>query len=131
MLFNKFTDNEYIHVKKIRVKSREIILSKCLANITYCSFNELCSENLGPEDYQKLALEFSLFFIEGVPKFNVINSNECRRFINLIDMLYDQKRSVVILAESPINNLCLIKNLEKEFERTSSRLYEMTIIRPY
>ena len=43
-------------------------------------------------------------------------------------MLYDQKCSVVILAEKPINKLCSIKNLNKEFERTSSRLYEMTII---
>ena len=131
ILFNKFVDIEYVYERKIKIKSREIIISKCLANIALCSFNELCYKNLGPEDYQKLASEFNLFFIEGVPKFNDLNSNECRRFINLIDMLYDQQRSVVILAENPINKLCSIEKLKKEFERTSSRLYEMTIIRPH
>ena len=57
-------------------------------------------------------------------------SDQCRRFISLIDMLYDNKCSVVILAENPISSLCQIANLSKEFERTASRLYEMTIIQP-
>ena len=55
-------------------------------------------------------------------------SDQCRRFISLIDMLYENKCSVVILAENPISSLCQITNLSKEFERTASRLYEMTII---
>ena len=55
-------------------------------------------------------------------------SDQCRRFISLIDMLYDKKCSVVILAENPISSLCQIANLSNEFQRTASRLYEMTII---
>ena len=55
-------------------------------------------------------------------------SDKCRRFISLIDMLYENKCSVVILAENPIASLCQITNLSKEFERTASRLYEMTLI---
>ena len=55
-------------------------------------------------------------------------SDQCRRFINLIDILYDNKCSVVILAEKPISSICKINNLSKDFERTASRLYEMTII---
>ena len=43
-------------------------------------------------------------------------------------MLYENKCSVVILAENPISSLCQITKLSKEFERTASRLYEMTII---
>jgi len=43
-------------------------------------------------------------------------------------MLYNNKCSVVILAENPISSLCQISNLAKEFQRTASRLYEMTII---
>ena len=45
-------------------------------------------------------------------------------------MLYNQNCSVVLLAESPIASLCRIKALSKEFDRTASRLYEMTIIKP-
>ena len=74
--------------------------------------------------------EFNLIFIENVPIMNDDLSNQCRRFISLIDMLYDKKSSVVILAESPISLLCEINSLKKEFERTASRLYEMTIIQP-
>ena len=96
----------------------------------FCTFDELCSNNYGSEDYQKISEEFNLLFIEKVPVFNEISQNECRRFISLIDMLYVQNRSVVILAQKPIKQLCNILNLETEFNRTASRLYEMTIMRP-
>ena len=52
-----------------------------------------------------------------------------QEFISLIDMLYNNNQcSVVLLAESPIASICQINNLSKEFERTASRLYEMTIV---
>ena len=63
-----------------------------------------------------------------MPEFNNSNSDQCRRFISLIDMLYQQQSSIVILAQLPINQLCQISKLSKEFERTASLLYEMTII---
>ena len=127
-LFGKFVDNGQIHIRKIKTKSRDIRFEKCTANIVLCSFKELCDTNLAHEDYYNIAKTFRLLFISNIPSFNDSTSDQCRRFISLIDMLYDQKCSVVILAEKPINKLCSIKNLENEFERTSSRLYEMTII---
>ena len=48
----------------------------------------------------------------------ILESDQCRRFISLIDMLYDQQCSVVLLAQYPIKQLCLNKSLTKEFERT-------------
>ena len=71
----------------------------------------------------------SLIFIENVPEFNDGLADQCRRFISLIDMLYEQNCSIVLLAASPITSLCKIDKLKKEFARTSSRLYEMTIIK--
>ena len=88
----------------------------------------MCIANLSHGDYINLAKEFSLIFINNVPKFTAKTADQCRRFINLIDMLYDEKCSLVLLAESPINDLCDIKSLQKDFKRTSSRLYEMTIM---
>lgn len=128
-LFQRFVDKSEIHIRKIKIKSRVIRFQKCTSNIVFCSFEELCVSKLGHEDYLNIAKVFSLIFIKNVPFFSDSKSNECRRFISLIDMLYDQKCSVVILAEKPINQLCNIKNLAKEFERTSSRLYEMTIVK--
>ena len=127
-LFERFVDKGQIYIRKIQTKSRTIRFEKCTANIAYCKFNDLCAKNLGHEDYRNIASSFSLIFITDVPQFTDLVSDQCRRFISLIDMLYDQQCSVVLLAEYPIKQLCLIKSLNKEFERTASRLYEMTII---
>jgi predicted ATPase len=127
-LFERFVDPSQIHIRKIQTKSRAIRFEKCTSNIAYCTFKELCEENLAHEDYSNIARAFSLIFVDSVPQFTDLESDQCRRFISLIDMLYEQQCSVVILAQFPISQLCQIKKFSKEFERTSSRLYEMTII---
>ena len=127
-LFESFVDSGQILIRKIQTKSRAIRFEKCTANIAYCTFNELCETNLAHEDYSNIAKSFRLMFVDSVPQFTDSESDQCRRFISLIDMLYNQQCSVVILAQFPINQLCQINKLSKEFERTSSRLYEMTII---
>ena len=127
-LFYRFADRNQIHIKKIKTKSRIIRFEKCTSNIAFCTFQELCKVNLAHEDYLNIAKSFKLIFIRNIPQFTSSESDYCRRFISLIDMLYDQKCSVVLLADQPINKLCQIKSLDIEFERTSSRLYEMTII---
>ena len=128
LLFERLVDINNLTTKTIEIKSREIRFTKCSANVAYCTFDFICNTNLAHEDYTNIAKEFNLIFIEKVPKMTNDYSDQCRRFISLIDMLYDNKCSVVILAENPISSLCQITNLSKEFERTASRLYEMTII---
>ena len=129
-LFQRLVDIKSLTTKIIQTKSRKINFTKCSANVALCNFDFICNSNLGHEDYTNIANEFNLIFIENVPIMNNDFSDQCRRFISLIDMLYDKKSSVVILAESPISLLCEINSLKKEFERTASRLYEMTIIQP-
>ena len=128
LLFERLVDINNLTTKTIEIKSRVIRFTKCSANVAYCTFDFICNTNLAHEDYTNIAKEFNLIFIEKVPKMTNDYSDQCRRFISLIDMLYDNKCSVVILAENPISSLCQISNLSKEFERTASRLYEMTII---
>ena len=128
-LFERLVDINNITNKTIKTKSREIKFTKCSANVAYCTFDFICNSNLGHQDYTNIAKNFNLIFIEKVPQMTKNFSDQCRRFISLIDMLYENKCSVVILAENPITSLCQIKNLSKEFERTASRLYEMTIIK--
>ena len=127
-LFERFVDQSQIHIRKIKSRSRVIRFEKSTSNITYCKFNDLCAKNLAHEDYINISKAFSLIFLSDVPQFNDSESDQCRRFISLIDMLYENSCSIVILAQKPINQLCLINNLKDEFERTASRLYEMTII---
>ncbi len=128
LLFERLVDINNLTTKKISIKSREINFTKCSANVAYCTFDFICNTNLGHDDYSSIAKEFNLIFIEKIPKMTNDYSDQCRRFISLIDMLYDNNCSVVILAENPISSLCQITHLSKEFKRTASRLYEMTII---
>ena len=129
-LFNKFIDSAHLITKVIKTKSRNLTLTKCTANIVMTSFNQVCNANLGHEDYKNIAKNFSLIFLENVPDFIEENKDSCRRFISFIDMLYENNCSIVILASKPIAKLNNINSLLKEFERTTSRLYEMTIIKP-
>ena len=128
LLFERLVDINSLTTKTVSVNSREIKFTNCTANVAYCTFEFICDTNLAHEDYARIAKEFKLIFIENVPKMTSEYSDQCRRFISLIDMLYNNNCSVVLLAENPISSLCQINNLSKEFERTASRLYEMTIV---
>ena len=127
-MFERLVDINSLTTKTVSVNSREIKFTNCTANVAYCTFEFICDTNLAHEDYARIAKEFKLIFIENVPKMTSDYSDQCRRFISLIDMLYNNNCSVVLLAENPISSLCQIHNLSKEFERTASRLYEMTIV---
>tara|TARA_Y100000590_G_scaffold406956_1_gene496721 strand:- start:713 stop:1753 length:1041 start_codon:yes stop_codon:yes gene_type:complete len=130
-LFERFVDKSMLNKTIIKTKSRKIILENCSANVVLCNFDTLCSANLGSEDYKSIALRFNVLFIENIPEFKEEIIDQCRRFISLIDMLYEQNCSAVLLAESPISSMCEISSLYKEFERTASRLYQMTIVKSY
>ena len=93
-------------------------------------FNKLCEENFSHQDYINISKHFNLIFLKNVPELNDQKKDSCRRFISLIDMLYERKCSIVILASKPISSLNTNKSLSEEFKRTASRLYEMTIVQP-
>ena len=129
-LFNRFVDESHLTTIKIKTNSREIIFDKCSSNILLTDFKKLCDENLSHQDYINIAENFNLIFLNNVPELNDQNKDSCRRFISLIDMLYENKCSIVILASKPISTLNTIRSLNDEFARTASRLYEMTIVQP-
>ncbi len=129
-LFNRFVDNSHITTISIKSNSREIIFNKCSSNILMTDFDKICEDNLSHLDYNNIAKKFKLIFLNNVPEFNQEKKDSCRRFISLIDMLYENNCSIVILASKPINSLNNINTLAEEFKRTASRLYEMTIVKP-
>ena len=129
-LFNRFVDESHLTTITIKTNSREIIFNRCSSNILMTEFNKLCEENFSHQDYINIAKKFNLIFLNDVPELNDQKKDSCRRFISLVDMLYENKCSIVILASKPISNLNTIKSLSEEFKRTASRLYEMTIVKP-
>lgn len=129
-LFNRFVDENHLTTIRIKSHSREIEFKRCSSNILMTEFSKLCDDNLSHNDYINIAKKFKLIFLENVPELNENKKDSCRRFISLIDMLYENNCSVVILAKKPISTLSTVKSLAGEFDRTASRLYEMTIVQP-
>ena len=64
--------------------------------------------------------------IDQIPKFDENNSNQQHRFITLIDIVYDKKIPIAVTVENSLDELTSSKSLKGPFNRTISRLYELT-----
>src|SRR5690606_1823408 len=92
------------------------------------SFADLCDAPLGARDYLAIAEAFDTIFIDGVPVLDQTRRNPAKRFILLIDTLYDTRKRIVISAEAMPDKLYAGRAgvVEAfEFDRTVSRLMEM------
>ena len=127
---NKFsriiTKNKKLSSKILNIKGRSFEIKNFYEGISKFHFDELCNQNLGGEDYLKIAESSEFIIIENVPEFNDINSNQQQRFITLIDVIYDKDRAIAVTAEQSLEKLSSSKSLEKPFKRTISRLFELT-----
>ncbi|XP_046730239.1 lactation elevated protein 1 homolog B isoform X4 [Silurus meridionalis] len=87
------------------VQGRELTLKWTCGTIADCTFQELCEHALGASDYLEIARHFRTVVIRNVPRLKVELKDQARRFITLIDIFYDQKVRVVVLAEAPLYRL--------------------------
>ena len=124
--FRKMTKNKEKTTKIFDIKGRKLIIENFYDRVTKFNFDELFNNNLGSEDYIRIAKESDLIFIENLPNFNEDNSNQQQRFITFIDIIYEKKIPLMIKSEVDLNSLCSSKSLTEPFKRTLSRLYEMT-----
>ena len=124
--FRKMTKNKEKTTKILDIKGRKLIIENFYDRVTKFNFDELFNNNLGSEDYIRIAKESDLIFIENLPNFNEDNSNQQQRFITFIDIIYEKKIPLMIKSEVDLNSLCSSKSLTEPFKRTLSRLYEMT-----
>ncbi|NND65876.1 MAG: cell division protein ZapE [Gammaproteobacteria bacterium] len=92
----------------------------------WLSFNELCKKPRSADDYMDLACEYVTVLISDVPIMTSQHDDAARRFVNLIDTLYDHRCNLVIAAAAPANSLYQGNRLKADFQRTTSRLQEMT-----
>jgi len=111
-----------------KVRGREITVPCASGEVARFDFADLCAKPLGFEDYEALAKKYRTFFVDNVPVFDNTRRNEAKRFITLIDTLYDARARIFICAEAAPDKLYQseVQTTESfEFERTASRLYEM------
>ncbi|MGH6907981.1 MAG: cell division protein ZapE [Aestuariivirga sp.] len=119
-LWWRLTDTEQGKPMAIEVLRRKLHVPQAAHACARFSFAELCEAPLGPADYLGLAATFRTLFVERIPALAASQRNEAKRFVTLIDTLYDaQVRLVASSANVPERIYPL------EFSRTVSRLREM------
>ncbi len=124
-LWRRLTDTERGKPMNIEVLGRKLKVPQAAHGCACFEFAELCEAPLGPADYLGLARNFRTLFIENIPALGPAERNEARRFVTLIDTLYDaQVRLVASSAEVP-ERIYAPSGEHSEFVRTVSRLREM------
>ncbi|HEX3365876.1 cell division protein ZapE [Phenylobacterium sp.] len=124
-LWRDMLDGEEETGATLEVLGRKIMLPHALGGQVRASFASLCSVALGPNDYVALADHFHTVFLEDVPKLTAARREEARRFVILIDALYEAHAKLIVLAEAQPAQLYPAGDGAFEFERTASRLEEM------
>ncbi|MBG6175066.1 cell division protein ZapE [Labrenzia sp. EL_208] len=126
-LWTKLTHGMKSHSEELENKGRKIPVPCVASGAARFSFDDLCMQPLGASDYLRIANAYSTVFIEDIPVLSKARRNEAKRFINLIDTLYDNGIRIVVSAEAEPQELYTSEDGTEafEFDRTSSRLIEM------
>ncbi len=109
----------------LEVKGRKLTVPKAALGVARFSFEELCAQPLGTIDFLAIAHAFHTIFIDGIPDFTDVRRDVVRRFINLIDTLYDNRVGLVASAAAEPDALSAEREMKFLFERAASRLAEM------
>ncbi|UVK57017.1 AFG1 family ATPase [Mesorhizobium sp. AR02] len=111
----------------LTLKGRQVVVPAAAGDAARFSFADLCEKPHGARDFLAIAGRFSTIFIDHVPVLGEGKRNEAKRFILLIDTLYDHHVRLVVSAEAAPQELYVAKRGVEvfEFERTASRLIEM------
>jgi cell division protein ZapE len=114
--------------RDISIKGR-VLHVPCSANgVARFSFADICEQPLAASDYLRLARDYHTLMIDRIPVMDYADRNAAKRFITLIDTLYDNAVKLMASAEAdPVSLYRATDGYEaNEFKRTSSRLIEMS-----
>lgn len=111
----------------IAIKGHELKLPQAAGGVARASFAELCARAYGASDYLALARSYHTLILDGIPIMDIERRNEAKRFIILIDALYENHVKLVASAAAEPTGLYVARTGREafEFDRTVSRLIEM------
>jgi cell division protein ZapE len=107
------------------IEDRPVHTRAFTGSMAWFDFAALCEGPRAAADYIAIARQLHTVFLSDVPRFDGTNDDAARRFIVLIDELYDQRVRLVISAAAEPALLYAGERLRAQFERTASRLMEM------
>jgi cell division protein ZapE len=123
--FAHLSQNGRVSPETLHVMGRSLPVPMAANGVARFSFDDLCGRNLGAGDYLAIATHFHAVVLDDVPVLTPDNHNEARRFINLIDHLYEHRVKLVASAAAMPDELYAEGDGARAFERTASRLMEM------
>ena len=106
-------------------KQREIVLPAYDSGVALASFHDLCGQPLGPGDFLVIAQNIRVLILKDIPRLSRAQNNEAKRFVTLIDTLYEARVKLIASAAAEPEKLYEEGAGAFEFERTASRLREM------
>ena len=124
-ILQRLCDNQAPVNERISVHGR-VNYFKCFNHtIGYFDFYELCGMAIGAADYLALAKRLDTVILINIPVLTPENRNEAKRFVTLIDVLYEHKIKLICTAAATPDKLYIDGDGAFEFQRTVSRLAEM------
>ncbi|MEX0975933.1 MAG: cell division protein ZapE [Woeseia sp.] len=123
--FHEITAGHFETDVEIDVSGRRISCRRRAAGIVWFDFQELCAGPRSQEDYIEIARWYPSVIVSDMPALTADDDNTARRFISLVDEFYDRRVKLVLSAATPIGDLYTGRRLSFEFQRTTSRLFEM------
>ena len=123
--FAELSNHVPAHPDTLTVMGRTLYVPMAAEGVARFDFEALCGQPLGAGDYLTLATHFHTLVLDAIPRLSPENYDKARRFITLIDTLYDHRVKLVASAEAMPDQLYERGEGAKAFERTASRLEEM------
>jgi cell division protein ZapE len=123
--FDRLAGGNAAEEETMEVQGRRWTVPRAADGVAWLTFEQLCQTNLGAADYLALASRYRAVILEDVPRLSPENRDAAKRFVTLIDALYEAKVIFVCSAESPPESLYTGGSGAFEFHRTVSRLMEM------
>lgn len=125
--WQQVTDGAKCTPQSIRMRGRDITVPSAAAGCARFTFADLCETPLGASDYLAIARHYHTVVIEHIPVMPPEKRNETKRFINLVDALYDHHVRLIASAAAMPEELLPIRKgtVGFEFDRAASRLFEM------
>jgi cell division protein ZapE len=111
--------------ERLRVMGHTLAVPLAANGVARFDFDSLCRQALGPGDYGALATHYQALVLDGVPLLSPENHEAARRFITLVDELYEHRVKLVASAAAEPDELYAEGDGAAAFRRTASRLIEM------
>jgi cell division protein ZapE len=124
-LWERLTDMAAGQPESIAIHGRQIAVPQAARGVARFDFVDLCQKPLGPGDFLAIAKTYKTVFLEHIPQLAPERRNEAKRFVLLIDALYEARRHFVASSAVPPEKIYPAGDHGFEFARTASRLHEM------